>query len=476
MSRTVSQTREIVTLTLTTLGLRLLMKSTMLEFRVEWLDAPAVKDLVLARTWARLELQVDGSGSPPRLLTLCVRTSSDSVHRGVYGSVFPVAEWIVENWWFLLFEPLRASEFRSGRTNAAVNHSLSWVQRHNLLAAREGGALPDVTIFRDGPSAVICWAPDPDEGDPTRPTRFISGAGTARMTVSDLQSSLYHLVEAVLERLDSWNDQDSLRLRENWRAIVSSTETEADLCASSAMLGLDPYDPEELTDEVADLLEGEVASQPPLLKNDLLEASSGKTLRRDHEWTRVAASRLEGSHGDTNDQPMLEAAQQLMSAAHHVGYMAARAFRETFDIPDSPIVNLIDLLRRKCGWPSAPEIILDGPSALPQLAMVGKDGDGVPRIVAGQSRHETSRRFRLARGVYFLRSADHPSTRRLITGAHSWDQRASRAFAAELLAPAAVLRADIADEVSDEVIDDLASKFHVSSWVIEHQLANQYVN
>ena len=24
-----------------------------------------------------------------------------------------------------------------------------WVQRHNLLAAREGGALPDLTFFRD---------------------------------------------------------------------------------------------------------------------------------------------------------------------------------------------------------------------------------------------------------------------------------------------------------------------------------------
>jgi hypothetical protein len=36
-----------------------------------------------------------------------------------------------------------------------------------------------------------------------------------------------------------------------------------------------------------------------------------------------------------------------------------------------------------------------------------------------------------------------------------------------------VLRTAIADGISDELIDDLASDFNVSSLVIKHQLANQ---
>jgi len=446
----------------------------MLDFRLEWLDAPGVKDQVLASTWARLEMQLNDVGSRTRWLTLCVRTKYDSVQRGVYGSVFPLAEWIVENWWFLLHEPLRVSEYQSGRTNAVDDQQRRWVARHNLLAAREGGALPDLTIYRDGSDSVACWVPDPEQDDLVRPTRFISGSGSVRMKPCDLETALYRFVEAVLERLDRHRDEDTQRLRGNWQAVRESLEKEADLCASSATLGLDPYDPEELTPELVDLLEHQVASQPTLLKNDLLEASSGKTLSRDLDWTTAAASKLNGIAAETNDRQDLRSSLQSMSTAHQVGYEKARVYRKTFDIPASPVGDVVALLHRRCGWPSDPEIILEGPPNPSRLAMIGTDGAGYPRLVTNQSRHVTSRRFRIARSLYFLPAVDHPSTRRLITGAHTWDQRASRAFAAELLAPAAAVRTEIADdEISDELIDDLAGKFNVSSWVIEHQLANQ---
>ena len=441
----------------------------MLDFRLEWLDAPGVKDQVLARTWARLEMQLVDDGSPTRWLTLCVRTKYDSVQRGVYGSLFPLADWIVENWWFLLHEPLRVSEYRSGRTNAVDDQQRLWIRRHNLLAAREGGALPDLTIYRDGTDSVVCWAPDPELDEAVRRTRFISGAGSVRIKRRDLETSLYHLVEAVLERLDRSSDEDAQRLRANWQAIGESLERESDLCASSATLGLDPYDPDELTPELVDLLEHAVAAQPPLLKSDLLEASSGKTLGRDLDWTTAAASKLNGIAGETKN---LQELGSIPRAAPQVGYQMARAYRQDFDIPDGPIDDVVVLLHHRCGWPLEPEVILEGPRNPSRLAMVGKDRGGHPRLVVNRSRHETSRRFRIARGLYFLSSADHPNTR-LITGAHTWDQRASRAFAAELLAPAAAVHAEIADdEISDELIDDLASKFNVSSWVIEYQLTN----
>jgi len=78
----------------------------MLDFVVEWHDAPGVKDAVLAKTWARLEIHISDYQSPPHFLTQCIRSKVNSVHRGVYSSVFPLAEWVVENWWFLLFEPI----------------------------------------------------------------------------------------------------------------------------------------------------------------------------------------------------------------------------------------------------------------------------------------------------------------------------------------------------------------------------------
>ncbi len=107
--------------------------------------------------------------------------------------------------------------------------------------------------------------------------------------------------------------------------------------------------------------------------------------------------------------------------------------------------------------------------------MVGKDHEGFPRLVVKESRREASRRFRLARALFFLPSADAPATLRLVTGAYTWDQRASRAFAAELLAPAAALRSLVGDNISTEQIDDLATDFNVSSSVIEHQIANHRI-
>jgi Zn-dependent peptidase ImmA (M78 family) len=66
-----------------------------------------------------------------------------------------------------------------------------------------------------------------------------------------------------------------------------------------------------------------------------------------------------------------------------------------------------------------------------------------------------------------------PSNLRLVTRANDWQQAASRAFAAELLAPAEALAARLQDPVDWETAAaDLAREFQVSEWVIHHQAEN----
>ncbi len=447
----------------------------MLDFRIEWLDAPGVRDRVLARTWARLEIQVNADRADTRSLTLCVRDESMSIRRGVYVPIFPLAEWVVENWWALLYEPLRIAEYHSGRSLAAMAQHMRWVERHNLLHAREGGALPDVSIYRDGPDGVVAWAPDPDGDDQRGLIRFVRPSGSSRLSPAAIATSLSRLVESVLERLDDFVDDDVKRLRANWAAVGESRAFEAELCSSAATLGIDPYDPAELTDDLISLLEGGVASQPVMLKADLLEASSASTLSRDVEWARTASRLLDPNSADVPEAAGSTANGQSRPTAHEFAYRKARDFRKSLDVHENPI-DLPSLLQSKCGWGANPEIVLEERPNSPLFAMVGKDQAGRPRLVANSSRYEESRRFRLARGLYFLPSADQPDTRRLITGAHTWDQRASRAFAAELLAPAKLVYAELGDEISDERINDLAHKLRVSSWVIEHQFANHSID
>ena len=247
----------------------------MLELKLEWLEAPGVRVATLARTWARLEIQVSDSQMTLRCVTTCVHSKANSVQRGVYGSVFPLAEWIVENWWSLLFEPVRVPEYSGGREGGTKPRLRQWVQRHNLLTAREGGSLPDLTFYSDDNEVVACWFPDPEQEEQSRPVRFISGTGEARLHRADVERSFHHFVEMVLKRLEQEEDEDSRRLKSNWQAVCESRASEANLCAWAATLGLDPYDPAQLGDQLIDLLEEDVKRLPISLRTDLLDASAG---------------------------------------------------------------------------------------------------------------------------------------------------------------------------------------------------------
>ena len=65
---------------------------------------------------------------------------------------------------------------------------------------------------------------------------------------------------------------------------------------------------------------------------------------------------------------------------------------------------------------------------------------------------------------------------RLLTEARTWDQQASRAFAAELLAPQAELKARFDDgawaENPEAVVGSLATEYRVSEMIVWLQLKN----
>jgi hypothetical protein len=63
------------------------------------------------------------------------------VRFGIYVPLFPVAEWMVSNWFFLW------DEWRSDAPR----------DRHNLLTAREGFALPDLTFRPTESHMELTW-------------------------------------------------------------------------------------------------------------------------------------------------------------------------------------------------------------------------------------------------------------------------------------------------------------------------------
>ena len=66
----------------------------MMRFDIEWLPPPSVRDRVHAETWATFRLELDHA-VPTTLIDMRARGAQRT---RIDGSVFPLAEWIVENW------------------------------------------------------------------------------------------------------------------------------------------------------------------------------------------------------------------------------------------------------------------------------------------------------------------------------------------------------------------------------------------
>ena len=434
----------------------------MIRFRMEWQEAPGVRDTILARTWCRLVIEAGG-----RLVTESIHGPSESLRGGVYGSVFPLCQWIVENWWFLLNESYRFPARHTSSDLARSPRDRAWVQRHSLLAAAEGNALPDLTLHRDEQQVVVRWMPDGDAS--THPALRFTGAGEVHMNAQDVEQGLAEAVQAVLDRLDGMAAPEVSELREDWAAVAEATEQERQLCEWSARLGVDPFDPDELTEELQEALLESVADIDVPLRDDFLDATSPQTLGSDVDWLH----RAEEVAADAGAGQGVEAVSCDVSAeaAHQHGYACAKALRRHLSPANGhdPIADLDELLLR-LGWAQRPSRTLDLHADSSLAASLTLSEVGAPVAVIGDA-GPTGNRFRLARSAFFHHFTDN-GRRRLITEGHTWQQRASRAFAAELLAPAAGIAKHLGGKASPSRIEELANRYRVSSHTISHQIGN----
>ena len=449
----------------------------MIRFGMEWQDAPGVRDTVLARTWCRLVIEAGG-----RLVTQAIDSRSDSLRGGVYGSAFPLGRWIVENWWFLLNESYRFPARYSSRELARVPRDRVWAQRHSLLAAREGGALPDLTLHRDDERKVVArWVPDGSGSD--HPSLCFTGEGEEHLEMADAERGLAEAVEAVLDRLEGFEEPEVGAFREDWAAITGATERERKLCEWSARLGIDPFDPEDLTDELAEALPELVAGLEAPLRDDLLDAERPQTLHGDIEWLRraesLAADAGSAGHREFDPSSLPEAtsaaSNMRVNTAHELGYACAATLRRHLSPADghAPIGDMDEILVR-LGWARAPSRTAPRAEG-PLEAALERSGNGAPVAVVSDTDRVGNRfgnRFKLARAIFLRHFGRDRTGRRLVTGGHTREQRASRAFAAEFLAPAAGLSRSIGDRVSRDEIDDLAHHYDVDPFVIDHQIQN----
>src|SRR4051794_8689187 len=124
-----------------------------LRFDIEWLDPEGVKAPELAATWARLQIWVGGT-----CLTQLETSKTTAARRSLFCSVYPLAEWVAYNWWFLQADT-RAPVVSERRLLSALSNGSSkvWTRRHNLRSSGDGFFWPNLVIAPEGPYVQVEW-------------------------------------------------------------------------------------------------------------------------------------------------------------------------------------------------------------------------------------------------------------------------------------------------------------------------------
>lgn len=428
---------------------------TGLEFFVEWEEAPTVRSPILASTWARLEIRVDG-----RPITRFWSEPTNAIRVGVHGSLFPLARWIARNWWHLLVETIPVPMVLDG-ARQAHGFVRPWMERHNLVHAREGMAYPDLSIYREDDLIGLRWLPDLE--DVTTPGRFL-GEGAAHLPRAEVEAGLANLVDSVIARTADLASDEVEALRADWSAIQAAGAEERSLCERLAALGLDPYAPEPDA-EIEQLLATDLGL-PTAVLYDLFAAATRDRLVVDLETARVLLTHLPADR-ESHEPTKVEVPYD--PRPYRAGYRRAEALRRQFKIDAAkPVDDLQALIERHVGPIQSTWIPTDGRQDIEAAV----ERNGVCALVAGE-RPVRAQRFLLARALHhwqFVTSAD--AEVRLLTHARDWQQSASRAFAAELLAPARALAVRLRGESGWEFQSQLADEFQVDAKVIAHQLEN----
>ena len=407
----------------------------------EWADVARSPDETVHRTMAKLQIRVNGQ------LVTAVKDRRHKLDRDyVLVPLHHVAEWLVSNWHYLLYEP----ESSNGPQRPGFE------SRHSLAFAGDGFILPPLTMTPTAGATVMRWTTSKPRFSEIEFTR----SGEERVPTDEMESVCSSLIEDVLGRMR----QQSLpleTLEEAWQGIRELDEEERGFARAAALVGADPFD---LDDELADGIVAFWQRIPPTLREDSLGAvTNAESLPAVRRWVERSLEVL-GQHDE--------------NSVGTSGWSDLRnsAVRSNSPVPWQRGYDLAQNFRREViGDSSRDPNALGAELEIPYRHMhavsnrlQGLVAAGSPTCV-GTVSSETSRRFLQARsiGAFLSSSVRGPS---LLSTLATDFQAFTRAFAAEFLAPADQIRARMKDGHTSAAA--LAREFRVSPLVITYQIQN----
>ena len=421
----------------------------------DWENPQAAKGPELRATWARLTITINDVP-----ITQVQDYAVRSVRDGIYVPLYPLAEWLAMHWWFVFHEYETPGLWREAEE--------SYARRHNLRYAREGFALPNLHICPMGPRICLAWKP---VDMPAEKVRFLQ-EGTALFDTEVVREAFADFIRVVLKRLEFEGLANTL-LEDEWKAIEAVDPEEREFCEASAALGLDPY---SLMDEHREAIVQASETLPAGFASDFFSVANIHDLPKQVKTVINGLKQIKNLSGDLiplKDLREKTAKIDPLQTPWEEGYVFARKLRKLLGREDDLIKNMQHVstylgvdeqdLKQAIISPHDQFRFFD--------ALIDVNEHGSPGFLI-EKRQEESRRFAFFRSLFeYLISESHAPA--LISATRSERQKRNRAFAAEFLAPAALLKGHMSGDVLyEEEIDELAAAFGVSPYVIRHQIEN----
>ena len=409
------------------------------RFRFDWVDAPPSSDRLSRHTMAALSIEADGATA-----TSVLDRSSRSLRDHVIVPLAPVAEWLVGNWWHIFHEVENTGEQRP-----------DFECRHNLAFAGDGFVLPNLTMAPSDERIRLRWR----RHKPTHARIEFVDEGEASVERETLEAQFRDLIDAVLERLRS-HGLTLESLDGEWAAINALDPDERKFSRAAALLGVDPFDvPDPLASAIVRFWEH---TEPSIRDDALATAASADCLPQVGRWLSQAFEDLEETANSGWADVRRALPQPAAAEPWMRGYALARSLRRQIGAGDS---GRFDFAR------NGSLALHSHERPAPSTRIQGLVAADAPACVL-PPRGESGRRFLQARalGDYLGRSGPGPA---ILSSLATDRQARSRAFAAELLAPAESLRRRLGSPLAEpEQVDELGHEYGVSTEVIRRQIEN----
>lgn len=404
-----------------------------LRFDWEWESAPEVRTPELRATWS--SLQIDLGDITATLVE--DRDRKRGIRRRINVPTYPLAEFIAYNWWRIVSPtPSNARAFRF----ADAGDGFPWPDLK--LSTGAGFMVAQLDRLDCEPMAV----------------RFLS-SGESLLVPDDAERELRRFVEDTIQQLQA-TGVEGTPLQEEWAAVSSADDEVADFCQVASSLGFDPYDMDPRDVITVEELGGDGIDAGLLAQFGATIGPDG--VREGRRWLLAALHEVDPGSAPHVALPFEPLRFDSWQRPWEAGYTRARRARAALGLGlgDQVDVDLLALMT---------DVEAPSPHGMYGMSQSDDDGTGVA-LASGLS--DTARRFAVARALGH-QTFDRSGRAVLLSDSVDYSAKVERAFAAEFLAPAEGIRAEVGRAPSEALVVNAAARYRVNPLVVAHQIENQ---